>query len=229
RTRIYKKRTIDNSDERYEYDDHDNDYYNRNNDSNHGNSLGFDHDNNNHHNDSNDIFAPEIQEGRLNDDRQRAHSAIPVIKKIHHRNESTISVDEELIDPAEQTETNQIITLDQSNSNTSNSQTRSRRYSSSPPSLQLFTPNEKTNGNNDAGKEFEGSILLTMLFRKVCHAETQMINVNHEKISCWYHYSKGYMERVDATMNFQGCSEKTVWKVVYDNIMQHLPSFNRNT
>ncbi|CAG8530604.1 5866_t:CDS:2, partial [Funneliformis caledonium] len=206
-----KKRTIDNSDERYEYDDHDNDYYN---------PLALITDNNNHHNDSDDISAPEIQEGRLNDDGQRAHPAVPVdnnhhentnnhhegdehnhdhnhegfgsglgprlrrrrvrdssyhprvakvIKKIHHRNESTISAG-----PAEQAETNQIITLDQSNSNTSNSQTRSRRYSSSPPSSreqnmlqglirELFTPiNEETNGNNDAGEEFEGSIPLTI-------------------------------------------------------------------
>lgn len=321
-----KKRTIDNSDERNEYDDHDNDYYNRNNDSDHGNSLdehSFDHDNNNHHNDSDDIPAPEIanllQEGRLNDDGQRAHPAVPVdnnhhentnnhhegdehnhdhnhegfgsglgprprrrrvrdssyhprvaktIKKIHHRNESTISAgdhydndhdheqedydndhnheqrDEELIGPAEQAETNQIITLDQSNSNSSNPQTRSRRCSSSPPSSreqnmlqglirELFPPiNEETvetNGNNDAGEEFQGSIPLTMLFRKACRAETQMINVNQEEISCWYRYGKGYMERVDATMNFQGCSEKTARKVVYDDIMKHLPGFNRNT
>jgi hypothetical protein len=85
------------------------------------------------------------------------------------------------------------------------------------------------NDNNDAEEEFEGSIPLTQLFRKACRTETQMINVNQEEISCWYHYGKGYMERVEAIMNFQGCSEKTARKVVYDDIMKHLPGFNRNT
>ncbi|CAI2182183.1 4887_t:CDS:2 [Funneliformis geosporum] len=98
------------------------------NDSDHGNSLdkySFDHNNNNHYNDSDDIPAPEIanllQEDRLNDDGQKAHPVIPLSSK-----------HEELIGPAEQAEMNQIIMLDQSNSNSSNPQTQSRRCSSSP-------------------------------------------------------------------------------------------------
>ncbi|CAG8611791.1 8109_t:CDS:1, partial [Diversispora eburnea] len=133
---------------------------------------------------------------------------------------------------AEQVETNQI--------NTSNTPTRTSRCSSSPPSShkqnmlqgfikELFTPINgelvETNDNNDAE---EGSIPLTRLFRKACRAEKQMINVNHEEISCWYHYGKGYMDRVEDIMNFQGCGENIARKDVYNEIMNHLPGFNRN-
>ncbi|CAI2184463.1 15152_t:CDS:2 [Funneliformis geosporum] len=139
------------------------------NDSDHGNSLdkySFDHNNNNHYNDSDDIPAPEIanllQEDRLNDDGQKAHPVIPVLAQalvlvlvidvftIVQR----VIKNEELIGPAEQAEMNQIIMLDQSNSNSSNPQTQSRRCSSI-----------ETNGNNDAGEElFQDLIPLTMLF-----------------------------------------------------------------
>ncbi|RHZ71200.1 hypothetical protein Glove_261g14 [Diversispora epigaea] len=79
-------------------------------------------------------------------------------------------------------------------------------YSKSPPSShkqnmlqgfieELFTSiNGKlveTNDNNDAE---EDSIPLARLFRKPCRAEPQMININHEEISCWYHYGKGYID-----------------------------------
>jgi hypothetical protein len=95
---------------------------------------------------------------------------------------------------------------------------------------ELFTRKAaETNENNGAEKETEGSIPLTRLFQKACRAETQMININQEDILCWYHYGKGYMERVEATMNFQEGSEQAARKLVYDDIMKHLPGFNRNT
>ncbi|RIA78968.1 hypothetical protein C1645_746211 [Glomus cerebriforme] len=59
-------------------------------------------------------------------------------EQYHNNNNGNEQRNEELIGPAEQEEMNQIITLDQSNSNTSNTQTQSRknlsRCSSSPPS-----------------------------------------------------------------------------------------------
>ncbi|RHZ71230.1 hypothetical protein Glove_261g3 [Diversispora epigaea] len=186
----------------------------------------------------------------------RDSSYHPCVKKIHHRNESTIPADdyhdndhdhedydndhdheqdydndhdhEELISSAEQTETNQI--------NTSNTPTQTSRCFSHKQNMlqgfieELFTSiNEELVESNDNNDVEEGSIPLVQLFQKACRAEMRMINANHEEILCWYHYGKKYMSQVNDTMDFQECGKNIARKDVYKEIMNHLPGFNRNT
>ncbi|CAG8845465.1 22071_t:CDS:1, partial [Racocetra persica] len=66
---------------------------------------------------------------------------------------------------------------------------------------ELSTPikGESAEINDDFVEGSENSISknLVRLYQKACSAETRVMKANQEEISCWYHYGKGYEERID--------------------------------